>query len=70
MHDFCVTLTLSMAELTATQLQKAEKLLLLFEKHKTKAAATKPLLSLRGVLKGVKVSEKDIKAARASLFRR
>lgn len=52
------------------QLEKVAKTLFLLGKFKEKHDLAKPLLSLRGIFKGIKVSEKTIKAARRSLFRR
>jgi len=52
-----------------TQFGKTAKKVFLFGKYDKKYNRTKPLISLRGILKGVKVTEKDIKKARVSLFK-
>ncbi len=56
--------------LSTEQLKKAGKTLLLFRKTAKELDTEKPFISLRGILKGVKISEKRIKAARHSLFKK
>ncbi len=51
------------------QSEQTAKKLFLLGKYQNKRNQAKPLISLRGILKGVKVTEKDLKAARASLFK-
>ncbi len=55
---------------SATQLRQMGKALFELKKSAKEMDAEKPLISLRGLLKGVKISEKQLRAARASLFKR
>lgn len=58
-----------MALSTATQLKKKGEALFFLKKRAKELDTEKPLISLWGVLKGVKISDKRIKAARHSLFK-
>jgi hypothetical protein len=51
-----------------TKLEKLEQEILKMKKGKV-IRTPKKLISLRGILKGIRVSEKDIQKARKSLFK-
>lgn len=53
-----------------TQLRKLGQTLLSIKQSARVLESEKPLVSLRGLVKGVKISEKQMRAARASLFKK
>lgn len=53
-----------------TQLRKLGQTLLSIKQSARVLESEKPLVSLRGLVKGVRFSEKQIKAARRSLFKK
>ncbi|TSC57066.1 MAG: hypothetical protein Greene041679_479 [Parcubacteria group bacterium Greene0416_79] len=55
---------------STTQLRKLGRALFSLKQSARALESEKPLVSLRGILKGVKISEKQIKAARSSLFKK
>ena len=52
------------------QSEKTAKKLFLLGKYHAKQEQAKPLVSLKGILKGIKISANDFKRARLSLFKR
>lgn len=54
---------------TNIQSEKTARKLFLLGKYQKKQNQAKPLISLKGILKGVKITEKQLKAARTSLFK-
>jgi hypothetical protein len=57
-----------MADQTLTKLEKIEKELLKLKKGAS-FGLPKKIISLKGILKGIKITEKDIKEAKKSLFK-
>jgi hypothetical protein len=57
-----------MVDQTLTKLEKIEKELLKLKKG-AGFGLPKKIISLKGILKGIKITEKDIKEAKKSLFK-
>lgn len=59
-----------MVSSSTTQLRKLGQAFFSLKQSARALESDKPLISLRGLAKGVKISEKQIRAARASLFKK
>ena len=59
-----------MATSSSTQLRKLGQTLFSLKQSARALESEKPLISLRGIVKGIKISGKQIQAARGSLFKK